>query len=128
MAIGTPRGQHALTVSAVFTSLATFFTILRIYTRAFIVKQMGADDWTILVSLVCLSLGKQDRYRLLMSHLHRSSPGPSLLFSSKVRVADVPAQRLLDKAETCNCIDFTFLQRLDISWVSISIRSLMTSM
>ncbi|EAU33640.1 conserved hypothetical protein [Aspergillus terreus NIH2624] len=52
MAIGTPRGQHALTVSAVFTSLATFFTILRIYTRAFIVKQMGADDWTILVSLV----------------------------------------------------------------------------
>ncbi|OJJ64357.1 hypothetical protein ASPSYDRAFT_84371 [Aspergillus sydowii CBS 593.65] len=51
MAIGVPRGQHALAVSATFTSLATVLTIVRIYTRAFMVKQMGADDWTIIISL-----------------------------------------------------------------------------
>lgn len=52
MAIGVPRGQHALAVSAIFTSLATVLTIVRIYTRAFMVKQMGGDDWTIIISLV----------------------------------------------------------------------------
>ncbi|KKK12496.1 hypothetical protein P175DRAFT_029256 [Aspergillus ochraceoroseus IBT 24754] len=54
MAIGVPRGRQALVVSATFTSLATLITVVRVYTRAFLVKQMGADDWTILVSL-CLS-------------------------------------------------------------------------
>lgn len=54
MAIGVPRGRQALTTSAVFTCLATLFVAIRIYTRAFLVKQMGADDWTILVSLVSL--------------------------------------------------------------------------
>ncbi|KAL4932780.1 putative integral membrane protein [Aspergillus undulatus] len=51
MSIGVPRGQHALAVSAIFTSLATVFTLVRMYTRAFLVKQIGADDWTILISL-----------------------------------------------------------------------------
>ncbi|PLB55470.1 putative integral membrane protein [Aspergillus steynii IBT 23096] len=51
MAIGVPRGRQALTTSAVFTCLATLLVVIRIYTRAFLVKQMGADDWTILVSL-----------------------------------------------------------------------------
>ncbi|KAF7586683.1 hypothetical protein BBP40_008489 [Aspergillus hancockii] len=51
MAIGVPRGRHALTISIVFTCLSTLFSALRIFTRVFIVKQMGADDWTILVSL-----------------------------------------------------------------------------
>ncbi|KAF9889398.1 hypothetical protein FE257_007299 [Aspergillus nanangensis] len=52
MPIGTARGREALAVSAVFTSLATFFTMLRIYTRVFLVKQIGADDWTIIISLI----------------------------------------------------------------------------
>ncbi|KAL4922250.1 hypothetical protein BDW62DRAFT_196942 [Aspergillus aurantiobrunneus] len=51
MAIGVSRGRHALAVSVVFTCLATLLSAVRIYTRAFMVKQMGADDWTILVSL-----------------------------------------------------------------------------
>ncbi|KAL5343792.1 hypothetical protein BJX70DRAFT_393840 [Aspergillus crustosus] len=51
MTIGVARGRHALTVSAVFTCLATLTAAVRIYTRVFMVKQMGADDWTILVSL-----------------------------------------------------------------------------
>ncbi|KAL4955291.1 hypothetical protein BDW69DRAFT_121600 [Aspergillus filifer] len=49
--IGVPRGRHALAVSTIFTSLATVFTAVRIYTKVFMVKQIGADDWTILVSL-----------------------------------------------------------------------------
>ncbi|OGM45087.1 hypothetical protein ABOM_006658 [Aspergillus bombycis] len=53
MAIGGPRGRYALSVSATFTCLATCATALRIYTRAFMVKQMGIDDWAILSSLAC---------------------------------------------------------------------------
>ncbi|KAJ5292972.1 uncharacterized protein N7443_008925 [Penicillium atrosanguineum] len=50
--LSTSRGQGALAVSAVFTSLATFVVLVRIYTRAFMVKQMGADDYAIMASLV----------------------------------------------------------------------------
>jgi len=51
----TSRGRSALAVSAVFTSLATFLVLIRIYTRAVMVKQMGADDYAIIVSLVRIS-------------------------------------------------------------------------
>ncbi|KAL3464054.1 hypothetical protein BJX64DRAFT_102243 [Aspergillus heterothallicus] len=51
MAIGVPRGRQALAVSGIFTCLATLLTVVRIYTRAYMVKQVGADDWTILISL-----------------------------------------------------------------------------
>jgi len=50
--LSTARGRSALAVSIVFTSLATLFLAIRIYTRAFLVKQMGSDDYTILVALV----------------------------------------------------------------------------
>ncbi|CAI7644391.1 unnamed protein product [Penicillium glandicola] len=49
--LSTPRGHHALAASIVFTTLATFITAVRIFTRTFLVKQMGADDYVILVSL-----------------------------------------------------------------------------
>ena len=49
----TSRGEGAVAASVVFTSLATILTTIRIYTRAFIVKRMGIDDWIIIVSLVC---------------------------------------------------------------------------
>lgn len=48
----TGRGLSALAVSAVFTSLATLLVCVRVYTRAILVKQMGADDYAILISLV----------------------------------------------------------------------------
>lgn len=48
----THRGEQVLIVSAVFTSLATFLTIIRIYARVFLVRQLGADDWTIIVAVV----------------------------------------------------------------------------
>ncbi|RJE25273.1 integral membrane protein, partial [Aspergillus sclerotialis] len=47
----TSRGEGAVAASAVFTSLATILTGIRVYTRACIVKKMGVDDWIILVSV-----------------------------------------------------------------------------
>lgn len=49
--LSTSRGRGALAVSIVFTTLATVITAIRIYTRARLVKQMGSDDYVILVSL-----------------------------------------------------------------------------
>ncbi|KAF4254492.1 hypothetical protein CNMCM8812_004744 [Aspergillus fumigatus] len=51
MTFGTPGGREALSLSIAFTTLATVFTIIRVYTRIFLVKQMGADDWAIIVAL-----------------------------------------------------------------------------
>jgi hypothetical protein len=50
--LSTSRGRSALAVSIVFTSLATALVLVRIYTRAVLVKQMGADDYAILIALV----------------------------------------------------------------------------
>ncbi|KAJ5595161.1 uncharacterized protein N7459_001369 [Penicillium hispanicum] len=49
--LSTPRGRSALAVSTVFTSVATFLVLIRIYTRAVMVKQTGGDDYAILVAL-----------------------------------------------------------------------------
>lgn len=46
------RGRHALDISIVFTTFATVTVICRFYTRIFLVRQIGSDDWIILVSLV----------------------------------------------------------------------------
>lgn len=50
--LSTVRGREALACSTVFTCLATVLVAIRIYTRAFMVKQMGLDDYAILVALV----------------------------------------------------------------------------
>ncbi|CEO60815.1 hypothetical protein PMG11_05335 [Penicillium brasilianum] len=49
--LSTSRGRSALAVSIVFTCLATAIVLVRVYTRTILVKQMGADDYTILVAL-----------------------------------------------------------------------------
>ncbi|KAJ5548171.1 hypothetical protein N7513_005405 [Penicillium frequentans] len=49
--LSTVRGREALACSTVFTTLATVLVAVRIYTRAFMVKQMGSDDYAILVAL-----------------------------------------------------------------------------
>jgi hypothetical protein len=64
MTFGTTRGREALSLSIAFTTLATVFTFIRIYTRTFLVKQMGADDWAIIVALVSLSQEFQSRGRI----------------------------------------------------------------
>ena len=50
--LSTSRGPSVLAVSTVFTSLATAMVLIRIYTRAVLVKQMGSDDYSILIALV----------------------------------------------------------------------------
>ncbi|EGC43439.1 integral membrane protein [Histoplasma capsulatum var. duboisii H88] len=50
------KAKDALILSITFTSLAVFFVSARLYTRGFLVKKIGSDDWTCLVSLI-LSLG-----------------------------------------------------------------------
>ncbi|KAK2762748.1 hypothetical protein FQN54_000922 [Arachnomyces sp. PD_36] len=48
---GNARGAKALSISIVFTCLASFFMICRFYARVFMVKRTGPDDWMALVSL-----------------------------------------------------------------------------
>jgi len=50
--LSTSRGRGALAVSTVFTCFATLLVLVRIYTRAVMVKQMGSDDYAILIALV----------------------------------------------------------------------------
>ncbi|PGH33738.1 hypothetical protein GX50_03478 [[Emmonsia] crescens] len=46
------RGEGALAISITFTSLAAFSVAARLYTRGALVKKIGPDDWTCLVSLI----------------------------------------------------------------------------
>ncbi|KAL4788453.1 hypothetical protein BJX76DRAFT_365745 [Aspergillus varians] len=48
----SPRGARGLGISIVFTSLATFFVLARVYTRTKLIKRMEANDWMIVVALV----------------------------------------------------------------------------
>ncbi|KAF7590613.1 hypothetical protein BBP40_002608 [Aspergillus hancockii] len=91
MAIGVPRGRHALSVTIVFTCLATCVTAARIYTRVFLVKQMGADDWTILVSLCFWATVPMYQASLITTKA-------SILFQYK-RVFSIPRMRF-----ACLCL------------------------
>ncbi|OAX81314.1 hypothetical protein ACJ72_04349 [Emergomyces africanus] len=46
------RGRVAFAVGITVTSLAALFVAARLYTRSLLVKKVGADDWTCLVSLI----------------------------------------------------------------------------
>ncbi|OJD25821.1 hypothetical protein ACJ73_02808 [Blastomyces percursus] len=46
------KGKHALIVTTTFTSLAALLVAARFYTRGLLVKKIGSDDWTCLVSLM----------------------------------------------------------------------------
>jgi hypothetical protein len=48
--------NYALVVNGIlWTSLATILVGLRFYTRAFIIRGLGSDDWLMLFALVCAS-------------------------------------------------------------------------
>ncbi|KAJ5895338.1 hypothetical protein N7495_007029 [Penicillium taxi] len=53
MALTSHQGLRAFALSIIFTTLATIFTAARMYTRAVIVGKVGADDYLILISLLC---------------------------------------------------------------------------
>lgn len=46
------RGAQAMTVSVVFTSLATCFVAMRMYTRIKIMRRVEANDWMVVIALV----------------------------------------------------------------------------
>ncbi|KAL4812801.1 hypothetical protein BDW67DRAFT_193222 [Aspergillus spinulosporus] len=48
----SPPGTQSLVISIVFTSLAAFFVLARVYTRKKLVKRMEANDWMILIALI----------------------------------------------------------------------------
>jgi hypothetical protein len=46
------RGTQGLVVSVVFTSLATAFVGIRIYTRLKFLRTLEANDWMVIIALV----------------------------------------------------------------------------
>lgn len=49
----TSRGTRALAASIIFTSLAVIAVLARVYTRVKLIKRFGANDWMIIIALVC---------------------------------------------------------------------------
>ncbi len=47
------RGPQLLAVNIFFSTLTGIIVLLRCYTRVVIVKAFGADDWIMLVAMVC---------------------------------------------------------------------------
>lgn len=47
------RGSQGLAVSVIFTTLACGFVGLRLFTRVKILRKMEANDWMVVIALVC---------------------------------------------------------------------------
>lgn len=48
------RGNRALVVTAVLTVLSILIVSMRVFARVALIKMMGREDWTIVISLVSL--------------------------------------------------------------------------
>ncbi|OQE12626.1 hypothetical protein PENVUL_c001G05067 [Penicillium vulpinum] len=48
----SPRGEEALVISVVFTSLATCFVAMRMYTRIKLMRRVEANDWMVVAALL----------------------------------------------------------------------------
>lgn len=63
------RGPQVLGVAGLFLALTTIAVGLRCYTRAFISKSFGLDDWSALIAWVCKfalnSFGRADISQIL---------------------------------------------------------------
>ncbi|KAL6704306.1 hypothetical protein ACN47E_008370 [Coniothyrium glycines] len=69
-----PRGRHAVVVSSVFTALAFIVVALRLYTRFFLVRSPGTEDYGIILAMLCsvgltICIGFQTQYGL-GQHIH----------------------------------------------------------
>lgn len=49
---GNPRGEQAVSVSAAFTGIAVVIVALRLYTRMFLVRCLGPEDYGIVLAVV----------------------------------------------------------------------------
>ncbi|KAH7350484.1 hypothetical protein BKA66DRAFT_516356 [Pyrenochaeta sp. MPI-SDFR-AT-0127] len=52
-ASGNPRGDYAVNVSAAFTGIAVVIVALRLYTRFFLVRCPGIEDYGIILAMIC---------------------------------------------------------------------------
>ncbi|KAL4759500.1 uncharacterized protein BDW70DRAFT_161601 [Aspergillus foveolatus] len=48
----SPPGTQGLVISIVFTSLAAFLVLARVYTRTKLIKRMEPNDWMIIIALI----------------------------------------------------------------------------
>ncbi|KAJ4378644.1 hypothetical protein N0V86_005514 [Didymella sp. IMI 355093] len=48
-----PRGQQAVVISATFTALALIVVSLRLYTRLFLVRSPGVEDYGVSLAMIC---------------------------------------------------------------------------
>ena len=51
-----PRGRQAIEISSVFTGFAIIIVALRLYTRFYIIRCAGIEDFGIALAMVCESL------------------------------------------------------------------------
>jgi len=67
-----------IAVAIVFASLSAIVVSLRLYTRQFILRAAGADDWTMLAATVCMSQPLPSRVALSsrLGLITLSFPGP----------------------------------------------------
>jgi hypothetical protein len=52
MPFNNPRGMQAIDVSAAFTGIAAITVVLRLYTRFFLVRCPGIEDYMIILAMV----------------------------------------------------------------------------
>ncbi|PSN73594.1 hypothetical protein BS50DRAFT_191223 [Corynespora cassiicola Philippines] len=62
-----PRGQQAIEISGAFTGLAAITVFLRLYTRFFIVRYSGVEDYFVALAMLCsigltICIGIQAKY------------------------------------------------------------------
>lgn len=55
MPVDHNRGGEILAICGTLVGLSLVIVLLRIWVRVRIVKQVGADDWTIIAAMVCLT-------------------------------------------------------------------------
>lgn len=62
------RGVQGLTVSVVFTALATCFVAARMYTRIKLMRKVEANDWMVIIALVCRHAEMPKDQRLMQTN------------------------------------------------------------
>lgn len=65
------RGNRALVVTAVLTALSILVVAMRVYARMALIKMMGREDWTIVISLVSLVRRSEDAGHMLTEGVSR---------------------------------------------------------
>lgn len=66
-----PRGRQAVVISAVFTALAFVIVSLRLYTRLFLVRSPGVEDYGVTLAMVSYSMSPFNVMLTLSGVLHR---------------------------------------------------------